>query len=185
MERLTEFWGGIWGMSKQAIEDGYDKYSVFSKLAAYEDAGLTPQEIEDIKTILDVDGDGKSGEDTLKDLLELMQYRKTGLTPEEITELERKYLNDEHEYCGEYGTDECQFAYRIDKLQQECDFWEREAKKNCSKLGEQRIKLQQVDCEGIAKDKNGKCLGYCYSETDDEPIEKCKNCELYESYEDI
>ena len=145
MERLTEFRGGIWGMSKQAIEDGYDKYSVFSKLAAYED---------------------------------------TGLTPDDVTELERKYLNDEHEYCGEYGTDDCQFAYRIDKVKQERDFWEREAKKYCAALGEQRIKFQQPDCDKISKQKNGKCLVYCYSETDDEPIDACKYCELYESYED-
>ena len=45
MERLTEFHNGIWGMSVQAVKDGYDKYSVFSKLAEYENTGLTPEEI--------------------------------------------------------------------------------------------------------------------------------------------
>ena len=111
-------------------------------------------------------------------------------------------LKDHKPIVGEFGTYEAFFDYsmavrllgkyedtglepeEISKLQQERDYWEREAKKNCAKLGEQRIKLQQVDCEGIAKDKNGKCLGYCYSETDDEPIDACKYCELYESYED-
>jgi hypothetical protein len=111
-------------------------------------------------------------------------------------------LKDHKPIVGEFGTYEAFFDYsmavrllgkyedtglepeEISKLQQERDYWEREAKKNCAKLGEQRIKLQQVDCEGIAKDKNGKCLGYCHSETDDEPIDVCKNCELYESYED-
>ena len=111
-------------------------------------------------------------------------------------------LKDHKPIVGEFGTYEAFFDYsmavrllgkyedtglepeEISKLQQERDYWEREAKKNCAKLGEQRIKLQQVDCEGIAKDKNGKCLGYCHSETDDEPIDACKYCELYESYED-
>ena len=111
-------------------------------------------------------------------------------------------LKDHKPIVGEFGTYEAFFDYsmavrllgkyedtglepeEISKLQQERDYWEREAKKNCAKLGEQRIKLQQVDCEGIAKDKNGKCLGYCYSETDDEPIDACKYCKLYESYED-
>jgi hypothetical protein len=46
MERLTEFHNGIWGMSVQAVKDGYDKYSVFSKLAEYENTGLTPEEIK-------------------------------------------------------------------------------------------------------------------------------------------
>jgi hypothetical protein len=36
MNRLTEFHNGIWGMSVQAVKDGYDKYSVLSKLAEYE-----------------------------------------------------------------------------------------------------------------------------------------------------
>ena len=96
-------------------------------------------------------------------------------------------LKDHKPIVGEFGTYEAFFDYsmavrllgkyedtglepeEISKLQQECDFWEREAKKNCSKLGEQRIKLQQPDCDKISKQKNGKCLGYC---------------ELYESYED-
>jgi N-methylhydantoinase A/oxoprolinase/acetone carboxylase beta subunit len=111
-------------------------------------------------------------------------------------------LKDHKPIVGEFGTYEAFFDYsmavrllgkyedtglepeEISKLQQERDYWEREAKKYCAALGEQRIKLQQMECEGIAKDKNGKCLGYCYSETDDEPIDVCKNCELYESYED-
>ena len=60
---------------------------ILDKLADYEDTGLTPEDIEDIKAWLDVENDGKCGEDTLKDLLELIRYRKTGLTPEEITRL--------------------------------------------------------------------------------------------------
>ena len=112
-------------------------------------------------------------------------------------------LKDHKPIVGEFGTYEAFFNYsmavrllgkyedtglepeEISKLQQERDYWEREAKKNCAKLGEQRIKLQQPDCDKISKQKNGKCLGYCHSETDDEPIDACKYCKLYESYEDI
>lgn len=42
MERLTEWHGGIWGLSVKAVENGYDRYSVYSKLAAYEDICPTP-----------------------------------------------------------------------------------------------------------------------------------------------
>ena len=35
----------------------------------------------------------------------------------------------------------------IRKLQEECDFWEREAKRYCAALGEQKIKLQRLKCE--------------------------------------
>jgi hypothetical protein len=54
-----------------------------------------------------------------EDALLLQAYKDTGLTPEEIKELERKYLDDEHEYCGEYGTEDCQFQYRLEALQKE------------------------------------------------------------------
>lgn len=53
MNRLTEFHNGICGMSIQAVKDGYDKYSVYSKLAAYEDTGLTPEEIKALKSELE------------------------------------------------------------------------------------------------------------------------------------
>lgn len=51
MERLTEFHGGIWGLSSKAVESGYDRYSVYSRLAAYENTGLTPEEIMDGKML--------------------------------------------------------------------------------------------------------------------------------------
>lgn len=47
-ERLTEFRNGIWGLSVQAIKRGFDTYSAYSKLAAYEDIGLSPDEITDM-----------------------------------------------------------------------------------------------------------------------------------------
>lgn len=49
MERLTAFNGGIWGMSMKAVANGYDRYSIFSKLAEYENTGLIPEEITEIK----------------------------------------------------------------------------------------------------------------------------------------
>jgi hypothetical protein len=51
MNRLTEFHNGIWGMSVQAVKDGYDKYSVFSKLAEYENTGLTPEAVINLNNI--------------------------------------------------------------------------------------------------------------------------------------
>ena len=48
-ERLTEFWDGIWGLSPKAIKQGYDRYSVYSRLAAYEDSGLSPEEVQELK----------------------------------------------------------------------------------------------------------------------------------------
>ena len=138
MERLTEH-------SKSDFENiiysGNDEIAIVKRLAAYEDTGLMPEEIKELKSQSEV------LTDTVNMLSPLMMENS--------------------------------------KLKDKCDYWEREAKKWCAALGEQRIKLQQPDCDKISKQKNGKCLGYCYSETDDEPIEKCKNCELYESYEDI
>ena len=46
MERLTELHDGIWGISVKAIENGHDRYSAYSRLAAYEDTELTPEEIK-------------------------------------------------------------------------------------------------------------------------------------------
>jgi hypothetical protein len=111
MERLTAFNGGIWTMSMKAIADGYDRYSVFSRLAEYEN---------------------------------------TGLMPEEVKDLERKYQEDEHEYCGEYGTDDCQFKWKMQEMQKELDFWKREAIKSASQLGEIRLWLGS---EGMEVDK--------------------------------
>lgn len=47
MDRLTEFHGGIWGMSTKAAEKGYDRYSVFSKLAEFENLEVTPEQIRE------------------------------------------------------------------------------------------------------------------------------------------
>lgn len=69
----------------------------------------------------------------------LAEYEDTGLTPEEIKGLITNYNEDEHEYCGEYGTENCQFQYRLEQLQKDRDYWKAEALKQCAKLGE--IKL--------------------------------------------
>ncbi|HCL03790.1 MAG TPA: hypothetical protein DHW61_15525 [Lachnoclostridium phytofermentans] len=44
------------------------------------------------------------------------------------------------------------------------------------------IKKELHNGNGVQEQRNGKCLGYCNSDTDDEPIEPCKNCKLQESY---
>lgn len=72
--------------------DGTKIAKQLNRLKDYEDTGITPDGIEDIKACLDVNGDGHSGADTLDDLLELMQYRKTGLTPKQIKEIDKLYL---------------------------------------------------------------------------------------------
>lgn len=57
MERLTAFNNGIWGMSVKAVADGYDRYSVFSKLAGYENLedllqGSLPGEEVNIESLI-------------------------------------------------------------------------------------------------------------------------------------
>jgi len=37
---------------------------------------------------------------------------------------------------------------------------------------------------GKAEQRNGKCLGFIKSDTDDEPFYICKKCKLREDYED-
>jgi hypothetical protein len=74
----------------------------------------------------------------------LGKYEGTGMTPEEIKELERKYLDDEHEFCGEYGTDDCQFQHRLKTLQMECDKWRNDAIEATAKLGEIKIKMAEL-----------------------------------------
>lgn len=98
---------------------------ILDTLAEYEDTGLTPEDIEDFKNVLDVEGDGSSGESILRDLIELMYYRKTGLTPDEIQLDIRVFTN--------------MWQEKIDAVKQERDYWEREAKKWADKLGDIKI----------------------------------------------
>jgi hypothetical protein len=49
MERLTGFLNGQWTLSPEAQREGYDNYSVYSRLAAYEDTGLTPGDVKDLQ----------------------------------------------------------------------------------------------------------------------------------------
>ena len=43
--------------------------------------------------------------------------------------------------------------------------------------------VRHAPCENAEKEAGGKCLGYS-NNGDDEPIEKCKSCINYTSYED-
>jgi len=72
----------------------------------------------------------------------LKTYEDTGLTPEEI--------KAQHHNLG--------VAYNIiNKLQKEKDYWELEAKKHCSVLGEQKIKLKELECEMCKHEDTEKC----------------------------
>jgi hypothetical protein len=44
------------------------------------------------------------------------------------------------------------------------------------------IKESIVNGIGKPNFKDGRCEGYCHSENDDEPIEKCKACKLNSLY---
>jgi hypothetical protein len=128
MERLTEYiYEQVMLKGLNIVGIGEKNADILTegirKLAAYEDTGFTPEEQEDIKACLDVEGDGKSGEDTLRDLLELMRYRKTGLTPEEIV----------HNSIA-FGNDRAYFFDQQKELKHDRDYWEREAKKWCEQL---------------------------------------------------
>jgi len=54
-------------------EDFYNLQSILDRLATYEDTGLEPEEIEDLKDCIEGE-EGTQG--AVKDLLELVQYRK-------------------------------------------------------------------------------------------------------------
>ena len=41
-----------------------------------------------------------------------------------------------------------------------------------------KAEQRKVDCNTANRDAAG-CLGYCYSDNDDEPIDVCKRCEQY------
>lgn len=111
MERLTEKCSDRW-IPRQDMKIGHDV--CMRRLAEYEDIGLEPEEIKDIFIVIsesqdEVDNAGISI-GLLNDLIELAAYRKIGLTPEQI-----------------------------EQLKKEKDYWEREAKKWCAKLGEKRL----------------------------------------------
>ena len=56
-------------------------------------------------------------------------------------------------------------------------------------IKEREMKRTLENCSHIKKmgapgQSNGKCLGFCVSVTNDEPLETCKKCSLREDYED-
>ena len=110
MERLTEH-------SKSDFENiiysGNDEIAIVKRLAAYEDTGLMPEEIKELKSQSEV------LTDTVNMLSPLMMENS--------------------------------------KLKDKCDYWELEAKKYCTTLGEQKIKTQQLECEMCKHEDTGKC----------------------------
>ena len=47
------------------------------------------------------------------------------------------------------------------------------------------VEKQKIICASVEKYSDGKCIGYGKSETDDEPCEMCKRCNIYERYEGL
>ena len=151
MQRYTE----------QAEDGNYkcDKHLVgeaIDRLGEYEDTGLAPEEIKDIKSCLDIEGDGHSGEDTLNDLLELMKYRNTGLTPQNIIcrEDDIKLLQQQNKEFREEIlklrnqrqldiTELQDLSFALIDMHDECVKWEREAIKSKAQLGEIRILVEK------------------------------------------
>lgn len=58
MGRLTEFWSGSWILSLKARGAGYDNYSVLERLAKYENTGLEPEEVAEMKSLCEKSYDG-------------------------------------------------------------------------------------------------------------------------------
>ena len=87
-------------------EDFYNLQSILDRLATYEDTGLEPEEIEDLKDCIEGE-EGTQG--TVKDLLELVQYRKLeeqGL----LIKLPCKIGTPVYEICTDAGW------HRVDEL---------------------------------------------------------------------
>lgn len=75
-------------------EDGQsecDIYRMYEQLKKYENVGYAPEEIEDLITCLDVDGDGFSNKSVLDDLIELMHYRKRNDNRQKIKRIADHY----------------------------------------------------------------------------------------------
>ena len=53
----------------------------------------------------------------------------------------------------------------------------------CKKAVEKQ--KQKALCDSAEKYSDGKCVGYGKSETDDEPCEMCKRCNLYTGHEEL
>jgi DNA-binding transcriptional MerR regulator len=110
MERLTEH-------SKEDFDNiiysGNDEIAIVKKLAKYEDTGLTPEEIKTLKEQLDI-------------------------SRAEVQRLSKKLAE-----CQKSDADKERYTIelysRARKAEEKADYWEREAKKWCAKLGEIRI----------------------------------------------
>lgn len=85
----------------------------------------------------------------LESFKRLAAYEDTGLTPEEITKL--------HTLIEQQGKELNRRDQLIRELDEKCDYWELEAKKYCAVLGEQKIKIQQLECEMCRPEDTEEC----------------------------
>lgn len=75
----------------------------------------------------------------LESFKRLAEYEDTGLTPDDI----KTYI-EAFKRLSHISVEKDLEITRLTKL---CDYWEREAKKHCAALGEQKIKLKELECE--------------------------------------
>ena len=112
--------------SEQDVESPYPNtlncvLESFKRLAEYEDTGLTPEEIRDLEKELGIVQN------------KLCQYLA------ENKQLKEQRMNDIAELQD--------LSFVLIDEHEKCNYWELEAKKYCSALGEQKIKLQKLKCE--------------------------------------
>lgn len=100
---------------------------ILDRLAEYEDTGLTPNEIQDIKNILDTDGDGFGNKEILEIILELAKYKKTGLSPQDVTNLDDVSCRQSNAIV--------KMGEKIENLEKELESWKRDAIESKAKLG--------------------------------------------------
>ena len=118
MERLTEFHDGIWGLSVKATEQGCDRYTALSRLAKYEDTGLSPEQVRELQEQKEV------LLDTVNMLSPLMMENrklKEKQTPKKVTEtyeIATNYARGRYGVCPNCGQDA--ITYNCDKYCWNC-----------------------------------------------------------------
>ena len=119
---------------------------------------------------------GQILEDNPRGVLEALEY-----LPEELTD-GLMYVEEAIEKAGQ--ADYC-------TLLKETEVRAGRAEKQLIKLQQENAELREeikkyrtIECDQANKEVDGKCLGYSCSENYDEPIDQCKTCKEYTSYEE-
>lgn len=134
--------------------------------------GYTLEEtIEIMRDVVDTGNCDRMFLETYYYLKKLSEYRGIGTLQECRTAMEYwKYLRERR--CG------------LDAVIEKCMQYEQIGTvEECRKAVEKH--KAKVLCDSAEKYADGKCVGYGKSETDDEPCEMCKRCNLYIGYEEL